>query len=52
MDQAALIRRDALMELVKRHRLEFEDICSFYRSKHHRDNGMPGKWLDLARVAI
>lgn len=49
LDPAAAVRRDALMELVKRHRLEFEDICAFYRTKDHSVSPRKG-WVSLAQA--
>lgn len=49
----AVIRRDAMVELVKRHRLEFDDIVSFYRSEHGRSlygREHNGRWVNASRA--
>lgn len=53
VDHQAVIRRDALMELVKRHRLEFDDIVSYLRSEHGRSQygrGHAGAWVNAAEA--
>lgn len=54
LDVAATVRRDALMELVKRHRMEFDDIISFYRTEHARANGWgrTAGWVGADKAVI
>lgn len=50
LDDGALQRRAAILELIKRHRLEFDDIMWTNRSRTTK--GKKKSWINLATTSI